>query len=107
MIVDQAEKGKMEVDTDPFLAAGIEIPKELSPCPTPETSHKKLVIQRSRVETEKPKSPLAETSIAMNESEPILKQLKPMNSVEVIGEDEKAGLLDSTTSKPEKIVQQS
>ena len=105
MIVDQAEKGMMEVDTDPFLAAGIEIPQELSPCPTPETSHKKLVIQRSRVETEKPKSPLAETTIPMNESEPVLlKQLKPMNSVEVIGEDEKAGLLDSTTSKPEKIV---
>ena len=105
MIVDQAEKGKMELETDPFLAAGIEIPQELSPCPgTPETSHKKLETQRSRVETEKPKSPLAETSIAMNESEPVLKQLKPLNSVEVIGEDEKAGLLDSTTSKPEKIV---
>ena len=103
--MDQAEKGKMELETDPFLAAGIEIPQELSPCPgTPETSHKKLETQRSRVETEKPKSPLAETSIAMNESEPVLKQLKPLNSVEVIGEDEKAGLLDSTTSKPEKIV---
>ena len=100
LIVDQAEKGMMEVDTDPFLAAGIEIPQELSPCPgTPKTSHKKLEIQRSRVETEKPKSPLAETTIPINESE-----LKPMNSVEVIGEDEKAGLLDSTTSKPEKIV---
>ena len=106
MIVDQAEKGKMKVDTDPFLAAGIEIPQELSPCPgTPETSPKKLVSQRSRVETEKPKSPLAEPTIPMNESEPVLlKQLKPMNSVEVIGEDEKAGLLDSTTSKPVKIV---
>ena len=102
MIVDQAEKGKMEVDTGPFLAAGIEIPQELSPCPgTPETSHKKLVSQRSRVETEKPKSKLAETTIPINESE---RELKPMNSVEVIGEDEKAGLLDSTTSKPEKIV---
>ena len=106
MIVDQAEKGKVKLETDPFLAAGIEIPQELSPCPgTPETSHKKLESQRSRVETEKPKSPLAETTIPINESEPVLlKQLKPMNSVEVIGEDEKAGLLDSTTSKPEKIV---
>jgi len=105
LIVDQAEKGKVKLETDPFLAAGIEIPQELSPCPTPETSHKKLESQRSRVETEKPKSPLAETTIPINESEPVLlKQLKPMNSVEVIGEDEKAGLLDSTTSKPEKIV---
>ena len=105
--MDQAEKGKMELYTDPFLAAGIEIPQELSPCPeTPEASRKKLESQRSRVETEKPKSPLAETTIPMNESEPVLlKQVKPMSSVEVMEEEEKAGLLDSNSSKPEKIVQ--